>query len=80
MLQRERLRRSPQIVRRHDATPAATYSSPRLLESSLFFFWAPAKPKKTQVYATQRVLGIRLYAWIKAAFRSSVQVCDAILS
>ena len=72
MLQRERLRRSPQIVRRHDATPAATYSSPRLLESSLFL-WAPVKPKKTQVYATQRVLGIRLYAWIKASFRSSVQ-------
>ncbi len=79
MLQRERLRPSPQIVRRHDATPAATYSSPRLLESSLFL-GAPAKPKKTQVYATQRVLGIRLYAWIKAPFRSSVQVCDAILS
>ena len=48
MLERERLRRSPPIVRRYDATPAATYSSPRLLESSLFFVGA----RKAQKYAS----------------------------
>ena len=71
MLQRERLRRSPQIVRRHDATPAATYSSPRLLESSLFL-WVRHAQKNASLW-TYWGLGIRLCAWIEASFQSSLQ-------
>ena len=69
MLQRERLRLSPEIIRRHDAIPAATYSSPRPLVSSLFFV-VRGMPKKNASLWTYWGLGIRLCAWINASFRS----------
>ena len=72
MLQRERLRLSPEIIRRHDATPAATYSSPRLLESSLFFVGTRHAQKNASLW-TYWGLGIRLCAWIEASFQSSLQ-------